>query len=208
MFQTDFPPFFHSGPLALSIRELEPALQFCNYLVYSYAAIDAETFRLKPHSEHVPHDLGQHKRITGLREFFPHLRILLSVGGDQDLDAEGVPDTAKYLQLLEQPESRNNFKSSASAELTMYGFDGLDLAWQFPKLRPKQKLLRRVWSSFKSFFSSSSIDDKEEEHKQQFSLFVRELRLELQSHGKMLTLSMLPHVDPEREYDRRRTFFS
>lgn len=186
-----------AGPIALSPTELEPALEFCNYLIFGYATIDAETYRLKPHSK-----LNTFTLITGLRQKHPHLRILLSVGGDQDLNAEGVPDTAKYLTLLEQAESRSNFKTSAASELVKYGFDGLDLAWQFPKLRPKvqQGVLKRAWSSFKGIFSSSAIDDKAEEHKEQFAAFVRELRLALQAHGKQLTLSMLPHVDPEREY--------
>lgn len=178
------------------MTELEPAVEFCNYLIYGYAAIDAETYKLKQHSA-----LTDFTRLMKLRQKHPHLRILLSVGGDQDVNAEGVPDTAKYLRLLEQAESRSNFKSSASLELVTYGFDGLDLAWQFPKLRPKlqQGVLKRAWSSFKGIFSSSAIDDKAEEHKEQFAAFVRELRLELQAHGKQLTLSMLPHVDAERE---------
>ena len=129
------------------------------------------------------------------------MRILLTVGGGRDLDAEGVADSVKYLSLLELPESRNSFKASVSEELVKYGFDGLDLAWQFPPLKSKQQqgALKRAWSSFKGWFSSSALDPKAEEHKAQFASLVRELRLQLQPSGKQLTLSMLPHVDAERE---------
>ncbi|XP_032598162.1 chitinase-like protein Idgf5 isoform X2 [Drosophila grimshawi] len=31
----------------LSLSELEPALNFCNFLIYGYAGIDAESFKIK-----------------------------------------------------------------------------------------------------------------------------------------------------------------
>ncbi|EDW01853.1 GH21666 [Drosophila grimshawi] len=116
--------------------------------------------------------------ISALRQSFPHLRILLSVGGERDLNVEGVADTGKYLSLLEEADSRNKFKSS---------------------VRPKQQqgALKCAWNSFKGWFSSSAIDLTAEEHKAQFATLVRELRLELQRNGKLLTLTMLPHVDAE-----------
>ncbi|KAM8712810.1 hypothetical protein ACLKA7_013182 [Drosophila subpalustris] len=191
--------FIKEGPAQLSLAELEPALNFCNFLIYGYAGIDADNDKIKSLNPQLTYNQKHYNHITALRQKFPHLRVLLSVGGDQDLNDEGVVDSSKYLRLLEQPESRNIFKASVIDELSKYGFDGLDLAWQFPKLRPKaqQGALKRAWSSFKGWFSSSSIDSKAEEHKTQFATLVRELRLELQRNGKQLTLSMLPHVDPQ-----------
>jgi len=202
--------YLFTGPAQLSLAELEPALNFCNYLIYGYAGIDGENYKIKSLNSELTYNRQHYNHLTTLRQKFPHLRVLLSVGGDQDLNAEGVPDSSKYLSLLETSESRNSFKASVSAELTKYGFDGLDLAWQFPKLRPKQQhgALKRAWSSFKGWFSSSSIDSKAEEHKEQFATLVRELRLELQRGGKQLTLSMLPHVDPQRECPADDLLFS
>ncbi|KAH8407419.1 hypothetical protein KR222_000535 [Zaprionus bogoriensis] len=195
----DASSFLREGPAHLSLEELKIALQFCNYLVYGYAGIDAETHRIKSLNPELSYNRHHYKSITDLRREFPHLKVLLSVGGDRDLNAEGVPDSGKYLSLLELPEHRAAFKASVSAELKQYGFDGLDLAWQFPKLRPRQQqgALKRAWSSFKGWFSSSSIDSQAEEHKRQFAALVRELRIELQASGKQVTLSMLPHVDAE-----------
>lgn len=191
-----------TGPAQLSLQELEPALGFCNYLIYGYAGIDAESFKIKSLNPELSYNRQHYSQITALRRKHPHLRILLSVGGGRDVNAEGVADSVKYLSLLEQPEHRNSFKASVREELSNYGFDGLDLAWQFPLLKPKrqQGALKRAWTSFKGWFSSNSIDPKAEEHKAQFASFVRELRLELQRNGKLLTLSMLPHVDAERKY--------
>ncbi|EDW08747.1 chitinase-like protein Idgf5 [Drosophila mojavensis] len=195
----DASSFVREGPAQLSLQELEPALGFCNYLIYGYAGIDAESFKIKSLNPELSYNRQHYSQITALRRKHPHLRILLSVGGGRDVNAEGVADSVKYLSLLEQPEHRNSFKASVREELSNYGFDGLDLAWQFPLLKPKrqQGALKRAWTSFKGWFSSNSIDPKAEEHKAQFASFVRELRLELQRNGKLLTLSMLPHVDAE-----------
>ncbi|ALC42400.1 Idgf5 [Drosophila busckii] len=193
----DAASFARGGPAQLSLHELEPALQFCNVLVYGYAGIDAQSYGIKSLNPELSYNRQHYNQITALRQKFAHLKILLAVGGDRDLNAELEPDTAKYLSLLEQPDRRNSFKVSAANELSKYGFDGLDLAWQFPKTRPKlqQGALKRAWSSVKGWFSSSSIDAQAEQHKEQFASFIRELRLELQRHGKLLTVSMLPHVD-------------
>ncbi|XP_060657183.1 chitinase-like protein Idgf5 [Drosophila nasuta] len=195
----DAASFVREGPAQLSLPELEPALSFCNYLIYGYAGIDASNYKLKSLHPELTYNRQHYNQITALRKKYAHLRILLSVGGDRDINEFGEPDNGKYLSLLEQPEHRNNFKASVNAELSQYGFDGIDLAWQFPKLRPKkqQGAFRRAWSSFKGLFSSDTIDAKAEEHKTQFAALVRELRVELQRNGKQLSLSMLPHVDPQ-----------
>lgn len=46
-----------------------------------------------------------------------------------------------YLNLsiqVESPEARTSFINSAVVILKNYGFDGLDLAWEWPKNKPKK----------------------------------------------------------------------
>ncbi|KAH8321041.1 hypothetical protein KR067_013459, partial [Drosophila pandora] len=195
----DSKSFVREGPGQVSLAELEPALQFCNFLIYGYAGIDAESFKIKSLDPSVTYDRQHYRQITALRQKFPHVRFLLSVGGDRDLDAEGVADTVKYLSLLEQPDHRRNFKASVLDEVNKYGFDGIDLAWQFPKTRPKkqQGFLKRTWSSFRGLFGSKAIDEKAEEHKEQFATLVHEMAVDLVRGGKMISLTMLPHVPAE-----------
>nr|AAL39252.1 GH12410p [Drosophila melanogaster] len=130
---------------------------------------------------------------------YPHVRFLLSVGGDRDVNSEGVADSDKYLRLLEQSEHRKSFQASVLAELNNNGFDGIDLAWQFPKNRPKlqQGVFKRVWGSLRGWFSSSSVDEKSEEHREQFATLLEELQSDLRRGGQLLTVSMLPHVSAE-----------
>jgi len=185
----------------MSLAELEPALQFCNFLVYGYAGIDAETYKIKSLDPSLTHDHQHYRHITALRQKFPHVRFLLSVGGDRDLDSGGVADTGKHLRLLEQPEHRRSFQASVIAELKNNGFDGLDLAWQFPKNKPKvqQGVFKRVWGSFRGWFSSPSVDEKAQEHREQFATLLGELQSDLRRSGQLLTVTMLPHVSAERK---------
>lgn len=179
----------------MTLAELEPALNFCNFLIYGYAGIDAEDYKI------ISLELPGGNHINDLRKKFPHVRFLLSVGGDRDLNAEGVADSGKYLSLLEQPEHRSNFRASVLVELNRYGFDGIDLAWQFPKNKPRlqQNVLKRAWGKFRGWFSSTSVDEKSQEHKEQFAALVGELRSDVHRAGKLLSLTMLPHVSAERE---------
>ncbi|EDV90361.1 GH23857 [Drosophila grimshawi] len=43
----DTSSFVREDLAQLSLSELEPALNFCNFLIYGYAGIDAESFKIK-----------------------------------------------------------------------------------------------------------------------------------------------------------------
>lgn len=69
---------------------------------------------------------------TQLKRKFPGLKVLLGVGGD----VQGTPD--KWLELLESSTSRISFINSVYDLIKTYEFDGLDLAYEFPKIKPKK----------------------------------------------------------------------
>lgn len=81
----------------MDIRDLESALSLCNHLVYGFAKINPENFHLVPFDESKELDSGRghYKAITNLKNQFPGLRILLSVGGQRDIE-----DGIKYLTLV------------------------------------------------------------------------------------------------------------
>ena len=58
-----------------------------------------------------------------LKAAYPHLKVLLSIGG---WAAEGFSDAALSAQ------SRERFADSALEFMRHYGFDGLDLDWEYP----------------------------------------------------------------------------
>lgn len=58
-----------------------------------------------------------------------------------------------------------------------------------------------IWHSIKKAVTSSTKDEKEKEHKEQFTTLVRELGAALRGHHMVLTLSILPHVNAKGYYE-------
>lgn len=101
--------YVFSGLAKFSTPDFEIALQFCTHLIYGYAGINSENFQLK--SLNTQRDLQRRHfaTVTDLKEKFPHIKFLLSVGGDKDFES---PE--KYVQLLEGgAEKHRTFAESA-----------------------------------------------------------------------------------------------
>lgn len=92
-----------SDVVKVGAEELKPALSYCTHLVYGYAGIDDDKFKAKsldpkldlPESKDVKGGKGNFKSITALKKIYPSLTILLSVGGNAD-----VEDPDKYLTAV------------------------------------------------------------------------------------------------------------
>jgi len=193
---------YHTGLSKLTLNDLEPALQFCTHLVYGYAGIDPVNNKLVSISPNRDLDIGSglYRSITGLKKKYPALKVILSVGGDKDITEE---DNNKYQTLLESSNARIPFINSAHSLLKTYGFDGLDLAWQFAKNKPKKvhSGIGSFWKGFKKIFTGDHIvDEKSEEHKEEFTALVRELKNAFRPDGYLLGLSVLPNVNSSRKW--------
>lgn len=55
--------------------------------------------------------------------------------------------------------------------------------------------LGSIWSTIKHTVTGSHTDDKEKEHKEQFTALVRELGAALRGNNHILTLTVMPHVN-------------
>uniref|UniRef100_A0A1B0CI33 GH18 domain-containing protein n=1 Tax=Lutzomyia longipalpis TaxID=7200 RepID=A0A1B0CI33_LUTLO len=173
---------------------------FCTHLVYGYAGINGGTNKLVSLNEN--HDLDQGKgffrQVTTLKRKYPALKILLGVGGGAD------PESSQYLSLLESSAGRISFINAAYTLVKTYDFDGLDLSWQFPVVKPKK--IRGTFSSFfhkikKPFTSDDVIDEKSEEHKEEFTALVRELKNSFRHDNYQLALTVMPNVNSSLYFD-------
>lgn len=126
------------GQGKFDVSFLEPALQFCSHLIYGYAGINSDNYHLKPLNEDFDVQKKNYQTITDLKRRYPGLRVLLSVGGGEDVSGEGSEKNLKYRTLLESVENRLKFINSAKDLVKLYNFDGLDLAWEFPETKPKK----------------------------------------------------------------------
>lgn len=167
----------------------------CTHLVYGYAGINAETFKVAPliSNEELDVNNGLYRQVTELKSKYPSLKVLLSVGGDADEWSD------KHLALLESSTGRISFTNSINVWLKTYGFDGLDLAYQFPKVKPKKQRsgLGSAWYSFKKVVGAAGkpVDEKSEEHKNQFTSLVVELKNSFRLDKYELAVTVLPNVN-------------
>ncbi|XP_005179409.1 chitinase-like protein Idgf3 isoform X1 [Musca domestica] len=182
------------GEAKFTLQDMDYALQFCTHIVYGYAGIDPETFEII--SLNVQRDVKRRHfaAVTELKDRYPLTKFLLSVGGDADLNK---PE--KYINLLESGRAnQTRFIESARDVLRAYNFDGLDLAFQFPRNKP-QKVhteVGQVWKTFKKLFTGDHIvDEKSDEHKEQFTELVKDLKAAFRPYDLMLTVTVLPNVN-------------
>nr|ARA90547.1 chitinase-like protein [Chrysomya megacephala] len=204
----DSSSFIKEGLAKLIVDDLEPAFQFCTHIVYGYAGIERDSFKALSTNQNLDLDLGKglYRTVTRLKRKYPNVKVLLSVGGDKDIetgeDAKDLPN--KYLELLENPTGRMRFVTTAYALVKTYGFDGLDIAWQFPKNKPKKvhSGLGSFWKGFKKVFTGDHIvDENSEMHKEQFTALMRELKNELRPDNYLLSATILPNVNSSLFYD-------
>lgn len=143
--------YFYLGLGKVTINELDPALSFCDILIYGYAGIDATTNKVKSLNAKLDLDEGQalYRQVTNIKNKYPKLKVLLGVGGNAD------PNHEIYMQLLENPSAFSIFINSAYTLIKTYRFDGLDLAWQFKTNKPKR--IRSGIGTFKIVFFPFSI---------------------------------------------------
>ncbi|EDV94176.1 chitinase-like protein Idgf2 [Drosophila grimshawi] len=182
--------------------DLEIALQFCSHLVYGYMGISAENFQAHSLNENLDVYKHQFSEVTSFKRKYPHLKVLLSIGGDHDIDLE---HPNKYIELLEAEKVRQTaFIHSAYALVKNYGFDGLDLAYQLPKNKPRKVHgeIGSVWKSFKKLFTGDFVVDPNAAlHKEQFTALVRDVKDSLRADGFLLSLTVLPNVNSTWHFD-------
>ncbi|XP_032795563.2 chitotriosidase-1 [Daphnia magna] len=102
--------------------------KLCTHLVYAFADLDETTFKIKPNNPAVDIDQEFYRKFTGLKSQNPSLKTMLAVGG---VDDSNIND--KYSQLVASRENIDVFVGSVVSLLKEYGFDGLDMDWEYPK---------------------------------------------------------------------------
>ncbi|XP_015600167.1 chitinase-like protein EN03 [Cephus cinctus] len=196
--------FERSGPGKFQVDDLRPALSLCTHLVYGFAGINADTLEVVPLNPNLDTGAGYafYRMVPQLKRSFPDLKVYLSVGGN----ADPYESTHKYLLVTETSENRRKFINSVEKIFNDYEFDGIDLAWQFPTVKVKKNrgTFSSLWHGIKKTFGYGKFkDDKEVEHRDGFTLLVRDLKTALRPKFKDVTVTVLPHVNASIYYDAR-----
>lgn len=194
------------GQGKFDLAALEPALQYCTHLIYGYAAIKDDTLKLVPLNEQFDVIKDNYRHVTDLKRRYPKLKVLLSVGGNEDISGEGSEKNLKYREILETSTHRLAFSNSAHTLVKGFGFDGIDLAWEFPETKPKKikSGFGAFWSSVKKTFAGDSVvDENAQEHREQFTSLVKELKSVFRPDNLIVSLTVLPNVNSTVYYDPR-----
>ena len=112
---------YHSSPYSYVPSDLAPLVPSLDRIFYSFAYFDNSFQLYNPE----PKDPTFYSEIVAFKSQNPNLRVILSVGG------WNFP-SALFSQMASTATNRQAFINSALAYMAKYGFDGIDIDWEFP----------------------------------------------------------------------------
>ena len=89
------------------------------HLIYCFGNLVGDEFRLRG-----PSDSAAVQKLIGLKKSFPHLKVMLSLGG--------WGGCATCSDVFSRTEGRKRFAESVRATADYFHVDGLDLDWEYP----------------------------------------------------------------------------
>jgi len=138
----------------------------CTHIVYGFAVLNRETLTIKTHDSWADIDNRFYERVVALKA--KGIRVSIGIGGWNDSLGD------KYSKLVRDPNNRERFIEDVIEFIEKYGFDGLDLDWEYPV----------CWQVD---CSQGHADEREG-----FAEFVKELATEFRPRGWLLSAAVSP----------------
>ncbi|XP_055636577.1 probable chitinase 10 [Toxorhynchites rutilus septentrionalis] len=96
----------------------------CTHIVYGFAVLDRQNLVIKPHDSWADIDNRFYERVVELKR--KGKKVTVAIGGWNDSAGD------KYSRLVRNANARSKFIANVMAFIEKYGFDGLDLDWEYP----------------------------------------------------------------------------
>lgn len=100
----------------------------CTHIIYGFATLSPSELTMRVFDSWADTDEygpNLYAKVTALKK--NGIKVLIALGGWNDSLG------SKYSQLVNNPTARKRFVDNAVAFVEKYGFDGLDLDWEYPK---------------------------------------------------------------------------
>ncbi|KAK6360310.1 hypothetical protein TWF730_006457 [Orbilia blumenaviensis] len=97
------------------------------HLIYSFASIDPYAFKIAPATALDSELFGE---VTALKRTSPGLKVFIAVGGWAFNDPGPTRET--FSKMAASAGTRKIFIDSVMAFMRSYGFDGIDIDWEYP----------------------------------------------------------------------------
>ncbi|KAF7994541.1 hypothetical protein HCN44_004013 [Aphidius gifuensis] len=138
----------------------------CTHIIYGFAVLDYSELTIKAHDSWADYDNNFYEKVVAYKK--RGLKVLLALGGWNDSAGD------KYSRLVNSASSRKKFIDHAIKFINKYGFDGIDLDWEYPV----------CWQ----------VDCKKgpSSDKNGFTLLVKELNIQLKKQGQLLSSAVSP----------------
>nr|AMT75074.1 chitinase Cht10 [Locusta migratoria] len=153
---------YRREPMRFTTADIDPFA--CTHIIYAFAVMDPHDLHIKPQDEQYDIIQGGYRSIVGLKRQNPQLKVMISVGGWPE-------ERRKFAEMTASASTRREFIRSVLHFIDEYGFDGIDLDWEYPGAEDMGGMSR------------------EKEH---FSLLVEELAESFAPRGNVLSASVSP----------------
>ncbi|KAH8400517.1 hypothetical protein KR222_002936, partial [Zaprionus bogoriensis] len=141
--------------------------ELCSHIVYGFAVLNREKLTIQPHDSWADLDNNFYDRVVAYRK--KGVKVTVAIGGWNDSAGD------KYARLVRNAAARERFIRHVMEFIEKYGFDGLDLDWEYPV----------CWQ----------VDCKKgtPDEKQGFTDLVRELSKAFKPKGLLLSAAVSPN---------------
>ncbi|KAL5281574.1 Cht3 family protein [Megaselia abdita] len=96
----------------------------CTHIVYGFAVLDYSELTIRTHDSWADIDNKFYERVTDFKR--KGVKVSLALGGWNDSQGD------KYSRLVRSASARAKFVKQALEFIERYGFEGLDLDWEYP----------------------------------------------------------------------------
>ncbi|KAH7124726.1 putative class V chitinase [Dactylonectria macrodidyma] len=98
------------------------------HLNFAFASIDPNTYQVVPSSDS---DVDLMKRLVYVKKRDPALKVFIAIGGWTFNDPG--PTATTFSDIARDTNAQRKFISSLISFMSTYGFDGVDLDWEYPQ---------------------------------------------------------------------------